>query len=361
MIYMIILLSVLLAASIVWIVIQRRKIDTINTQWQNKLNDSEKDIKILSDNIDNEKNQLARAEKYIGELKNIAEGQKMKHVEMLKNLLAVQRIMFTSRGFIKSLFPDYFVLDVPNETAGGDFYKFAAQGDFVMAACGNCGVTGVNGLIKGILNIVFLSEILERTDLANTTAGHILDHLRGKYAHLAENNSAYRRDEDIPVNFTVCIINQKERTLSYAGAYGSMCLLRKSYPGTNRREVDVHEFRGDKMNFAVSFGRRKNYTTETIELEKDDRVYIKTDGFVNQRGGRTGNRFGDIYFRQMLMKHSSEPMTEQMHNFKDEFDRWRGNDTRANDILIIGLALKVKAVFKPAPEFEEDIDMDVDD
>ena len=140
-----------------------------------------------------------------------------------------------------------------------------------------------------------------------------------------------------------------------------MCLLRKSYPGTNRREVDVHEFRGDRMNFAVSFGRRKNYTSETIELEKDDKLYIKTDGFVNQRGGSSGNRFGDIYFRQMLMKHSSESMSEQMQSFKNEFDKWRGNDTRANDILIIGLALKVKAVMKPIPAEPMDLDPEIDE
>lgn len=361
MIYIIIILSVLLAVSVFLLIKERQKSTKIKSEWQKKLDEAENDIKVLSSSVENCKSQISKSERRVSELKGIVDSQKFRMIEMLKNLTVVQKTVFSGRGYIKSLFPDYFVLDVPFENAGGDFYKFASKGDYVLAACGNSGVSGVNGLIMGILNVVFLSEIIERVDLSTIPAGRILDMLRGKYAHLAESNNSYRHEDDFPVNFTVCIINQKEHTLSYAGAYGSMCLLRKSYPGTNRREVDVHEFRGDRMNFAVSFGRRKNYTSETIELEKDDKLYIKTDGFVNQRGGSSGNRFGDIYFRQMLMKHSSESMSEQMQSFKNEFDKWRGNDTRANDILIIGLALKVKAVMKPIPAEPMDLDPEIDE
>jgi serine phosphatase RsbU (regulator of sigma subunit) len=94
------------------------------------------------------------------------------------------------------------------------------------------------------------------------------------------------------------------------------------------------------MNFAVSFGRRKNYTTENITLEKDDKLYLKTDGYVNQRGGSQNARYGDQYLRQLLMKHANEPMLEQRKAFEEEFENWRGNN-RGNDILVIGLALKI--------------------
>ena len=56
------------------------------------------------------------------------------------------------------------------------------------------------------------------------------------------------------------------------------------------------------------------------------------------------------------MKHAAEPMAEQMKSFKEEFDRWRGTDNRANDILVIGIALKIKAVFKPLPTIEDVFD-----
>lgn len=362
MIYIVILLTLATAAAVCLWIKEKRKFANLVNSSANKEKADEEIIKQLGNDLEQSRNQNSQSEWRIGELKNLVETNRFKMVSMYKNLVEVQKTMYSERGMIKSYFPDYFILNMPAESAGGDFYKFAFKGDYVMVACGNCGVTGINGLIKGILNTVFVSEIIERNDIATISAGKILDLVRSKYAHLAEHNTSYRRDEDIPVSFTVCIINQKLRTLSYAGAYGSMCLLRKSYPGTNRREVDVHEFRGERMNFAVSFGRRKNYDSETIELEKDDKIYIKTDGFANQRGGSNGNRFGDIYLRQMLMKHANDPMLDQMKCFKNEFDHWRGSNYRANDVLMIGLALKVKtppmvqqpeAVFDIEPLTEE--------
>ncbi|MCQ2250099.1 MAG: SpoIIE family protein phosphatase [Bacteroidales bacterium] len=266
---------------------------------------------------------------------------KLRMVDMLKHLQALQRTTMTDTGQIKAMFADFFVLYRPWDAVGGDFYKFIRKGDTTLVACGNCGQSGISGLTKGLLNIVFLQEIVERGNLATMEAGQILDSLRSKYGHLAERNEQYRYDEDIPVNFSLCIINEKQRSLNYAGAYGSVCLIRKSYPGTSRKENDLHEFRGDRMNFAVSFGRRKNYSTEFIELEKDDRLYMKTDGYVNQRGGTNNDRFGDIYLRQLMMKHANEPMIEQKAAYEQEFLNWKGENAKGNDILIIGLALKV--------------------
>ena len=273
-------------------------------------------------------------------LKSSLENQKMRGVELLHSLVDLQHSMFTDPGRIKALFSDFFLLYKPFDAVGGDFYKFVVDGDNVLVACGNCGMSGATGLVKGLQNVAMLEDIVSRGRLAEMQAGEVLDALRSKYARIAERDGRRDADEDVPVNFTVCIVNQKERTLSYAGAYGSLCLIRKSYPGTNRREVDVHEFRGDRMNFAVSFGRRKNYTTENIVLEKDDKIYLKTDGFVNQRGGASNARYGDQYLRQLLMKHAGEPMLEQKRVCEQEFENWRGSN-RGNDILVIGLALKV--------------------
>ena len=356
MLVAIIILAILLAVSAFYCWKLRNQNNEITLKNESDIKIKNQEIKELNAKIKNLETENNKYDNSVSELKQVIENHKFKMVEMLKHLLALQKTILPEKNYIKSIFPDFFVLDQPGDTAGGDFYKFYHKGDFTLVACGNTGISGVNGLIKGILNVVFLTEILERNDIAKISSGQILDMLRSKYAHLTERNENYRVNEDIPVNFTVCIINQKEKYLQYAGAYGSMCLLRKSYPGTSRKEIDVHEFRGDRMNFAVSYGRRKNYATEQIELVKDDKIYLKTDGFANQRGGN-GNRFGDSYLRQMFMKHANEPMLDQMHSYKQEFANWKGNNTKANDILVIGLALKVKNAEKPiqfTTDFEDE-------
>ncbi|MCQ2252582.1 MAG: SpoIIE family protein phosphatase [Bacteroidales bacterium] len=298
------------------------------------------EIECLKGQLQQMESNSDKTQKKLTELRNMVDTNKMRKGDMLKHLLALQKTMMTEANIIKSMFSDFFVLCKPAETVGGDFYKFIKKGDTTIVFCGNCGMSGINGLIKGLVNIVFVQEIIEKSDPKTLQAGYLLDMLRSKYAHLAEKNDQYRGDEDIPVNFTACVINEKEHSMTYAGAYGSICLLRKSYPGTSRKENDLHEFRGDRMNFAVSFGRRKNYTSEFVELEKDDKIYLKTDGFVNQRGGANNDRFGDQYLRQMLMKNANNPMLEQKSAYEEEFVNWRGGN-KPNDILLIGLALKV--------------------
>ena len=355
MLIIIIILSIVAAAALTLYIINVTSSRKNNAKWETTVSNLQSDIETLkgrlkkaekeSANASQELESFKRASYAKGQeaihLKSTLENQRMRGVDVVQSLMALQRTMFTDPGHIKALFSDFFLLYKPFDAVGGDFYKFIIDGDFVLVACGNCGMSGATGLVKGLHNVAMLEDIVSRCSLAEIQAGEVLDALRTRYARMAERDG-YRHDvdEDVPVNFTVCIINQRERTLSYAGAYGSLCLIRKSYPGTNRREVDVHEFRGDRMNFAVSFGRRKNYTTENIMLEKDDKIYLKTDGFVNQRGGASNARYGDQYLRQLLMKHAGEPMLEQKKVYEQELENWRGNN-RGNDILVIGLTLKI--------------------
>ena len=41
------------------------------------------------------------------------------------------------------------------------------------------------------------------------------------------------------------------------------------------------------------------------------------------------------------MKHANEPMIEQKAAIEQEFNSWKGQAAKGNDIMIIGLALKI--------------------
>lgn len=354
-----IIITCLLSAGVVtqYVMFNKRK-----KRFFNKTAETEQTIRQRNTEINNLKKNIDDIEKENKELQSKLDcaeqrltNSKFKTVEIIKNVSAVKKAMQPRLNLLKEYFNEFMILDMPADTVGGDFYKFSFQNNCVLIACGNCGLTGGIGLTKGILNNVFLSQIVENNDLTQISAGDVLDMVRTMHIKLGEQNSQYRQNDDLPVNFSVCIYDKLNRALSFSSAYGSMCLIRKSYPGTGRKEVDVHEFFGEKMNFAVSYGRRKNYDCQTFELEKDDFIIMKTDGFVNQKGGRQNQRFGDAYFRQMLMKHHNEAIEKRKLSFKEEFFTWKGNN-KANDVLIIGLAPKVKSLYgKKRIEEESDL------
>lgn len=317
-----------------------------------QLKDKDLTISQLTLKLKNTSEEINVAKRYSTGLENTIAAQKTSTAETAKYINVMETALYPSRGAIKALFPEFFITD-EEIGSNGIFYKTFNQGNLTLITCGGCGVTGISGRTKALLNIVFLSEIMQKTSLETVSAGQIIDFLRTKYEKMSENRQ-YRVDENLQVNITVCIVNQKERFMSFAGAFSSMFLVRKSYPGTSRKEVDVHEFRGEKMNFTLPYGRRKNYPSEKIELEKDDKIYLKSESCGNNKT-HINNRFNDLYFCRLLMKIGNLPIMEQNNIFKTELE----NNNKTNDFFLIGIALKIKN--KPQEPIQNINFKDVDD
>lgn len=277
-----------------------------------------KEKKLLLQQADALRTSLGEKDVQIGSLNDLngllnsrVSSETEKNSEMEESLKFLLRNVLTPRNYIKSFFPEFFISENSEDK---NFYKFFKRGDIIFVCCGTCGESGAGGIVKNILNVIFLDGILERSDVSRLSSGAVLDMLREKYSHLEISGS-----KDDTQTVSVCIINQREKFLEFSSAYSNLCLVRKSYPGTSRKEVDVHEFTGDRMNFAVSFGHRKNYLSQRIEIEKDDKIYLQT---------------GAGFSRQTLLELASLTMKEQAECF---------NNMSENGTLLIGIALKVKA------------------
>ena len=90
------------------------------------------------------------------------------------------------------------------------------------------------------------------------------------------------------------------------------------------------------MGFKSNYCNPKAYTTHTFELEKDDVVYIFTDGFVDQFGGDAGKKFKSLQFKSLLLEISAKKMDEQKRLLDLAFEKWRGNLEQVDDVCVIG-------------------------
>ena len=340
---------VILCAMLAWRNVQGRKnFETQISILDNHLKDKDLKYKKLSETLVETKESINAVKRYSTGLENAVSEQKTSIADTLRYVYEIEKTLFPTRGMIKAVFPDFFIINT-QDVSNGIFYKVFVQGNFSLLTCGCCGLSGISGRTKALLNIVFLMDIMQKINLETTSAGHIIDRLRTRYENLSDSRQ-YHGYEDLQVNFSACIINQKDRLLSFAGSFSNLCLVRKSYPGTSRKEVDVHEFRGEKMNFTQNYGRRKNFPSETFELEKDDKIYLKSENYANSKT-RTNNRFNDLFFRQMLMKVGGLPMNEQQQIFCSELEK----SGRINDVFIFGAALKIKyqQPTTPLPEIDD--------
>jgi len=91
----------------------------------------------------------------------------------------------------------------------------------------------------------------------------------------------------------------------------------------------------------------KKFTNHTFKLQKDDAIYIFSDGFADQFGGENlpdskhgGKKFGYPRFRKLLLSLQSEPINKQISIIDKTFKNWKGELEQIDDVCIIGLKIQ---------------------
>lgn len=87
------------------------------------------------------------------------------------------------------------------------------------------------------------------------------------------------------------------------------------------------------------YPKKKNFTAKTIKMEKDDVIYLLSDGFQDQFGGPFSKKYTTKQLKQILTALSPKPMNEQLKRLEIELETWQGKSEQVDDILIIGIRI----------------------
>jgi len=98
------------------------------------------------------------------------------------------------------------------------------------------------------------------------------------------------------------------------------------------------EFKGNKI--AIGGGDavgEKVFANQEIELHKGDTVYIFSDGYIDQFGGRWGKKYKTRRFKSDLLEMQSLNMHKQEKKIIENFKSWKGEQDQVDDVLVIGM------------------------
>ena len=76
-----------------------------------------------------------------------------------------------------------------------------------------------------------------------------------------------------------------------------------------------------------------------MDLEKNDAIYIFSDGYIDQFGGPKKRRFLTKQFKEVLQNIQDRPMSEQKIILDQTIRDWRGEYEQVDDILVIGVKI----------------------
>jgi len=238
----------------------------------------------------------------------------------------IQKAVLPSINIINEYSDDNFIIYIPKDKISGDFYYFTKKEDNLFIAVADSTGHGVPGGFMSMLGITMLDDIINRGNLEN--AADILNVFRKQVIiSLDQKNIKTITNDGFDVSLT--IIDTKTKKLNYAGANLPLLLI---------RDHNLKFYRPNNMPVGT-FISMPSFSNKYFQLEKNDSIYLFTDGIIDQFGGVKNKKFSLQRLQTILLKNSDQAFSIQKERLKKEFRKWRGKQKRTDDVLILGFKI----------------------
>jgi serine phosphatase RsbU (regulator of sigma subunit) len=134
------------------------------------------------------------------------------------------------------------------------------------------------------------------------------------------------------LDIMLCTLNNRTNELTYSGVknplYVSSGGIITEYPAQNRAEENRE-------------AKECQFISNTIHLGNSDIIYLFSDGFSDQFGGRKHKKYQSVRFKKFLESISESSMPEQSDLLYGEIEKWReeNNEDQTDDIIVVGIKI----------------------
>lgn len=240
----------------------------------------------------------------------------------------IQEAILPADKTIKKLLPDSFILYKPKDIVSGDFYRLEEKNGKILFAAVDCTGHGVPGAFMSIVGNNLLNQAINEHH--KTSPSEILDEVNKGLSEVLKQKEEEATVKD-GMDLALCSLDIEKKTLEFAGANNPLWIIR------NKALIEI---KGDKFPVGIFVGEKLNkFHEHKINLQKNDSIYIFTDGYADQFGGEKGKKFKYSKLKELLLSISGEPMEKQKEILDETFETWRGNLEQVDDVCVIGLRI----------------------
>jgi len=262
---------------------------------------------------------VTRRQKMIIEKKNKHITDSINYAERIQNAILPQS------DFVKTLFDDYFIFFQPKDIVSGDFYWAGRKDDKIIFAVADCTGHGVPGAFMSMIGNSLLNEIVNEKGIA--APDEILDRLRNDIIRALKQTDATESQRD-GMDIALFVLDKLKKTLEFSGAHNPLYHFRQNV---------FTELKGDAQTIGYDKVPYGGFTKSKIEIQKDDTIYLFTDGFADQKGGTEKRKFYYTAFQQLLASVQHETMHRQEEIIRNTFNTWKEGFGQVDDVLVIGI------------------------
>lgn len=250
-----------------------------------------------------------------------------KIAESIKYATRIQKSVLLNEDQIKEIVPKSFVFYQPLDAVSGDFYWFSKIDSITVMAAVDCTGHGVPGAFMSLIGNTLMNQIVNEKQI--TVPKDILLALHeGIVKSLNQSNDDESAQDGMDIS--VCTFDEKSGKLTFSGANNSIYIVK------NKEILTMHANLLPVGGFARR-NKKMNYRQEEMILDKGDRIYLFSDGYMDQFGGVKDEKFNIARFQTMLLSMAQVKMSEQEEIVRDTWLNWMNNQSQTDDILVVGI------------------------
>jgi len=245
----------------------------------------------------------------------------------------IQAAILPTHKAMEALLPEHFVLYWPKDILSGDFYwtmapPDAAPGDF-MAAAVDCTGHGVPGALLSIVGNNLLN--LAVSDLGLSKPSEVLTALQRSFRNFLNQEEQGMTASNESMDMGLVRFTASGRRLLFAGARNPLYLV---------RDGQLIEFKATKLSVGGQTLERyaqRHFEDVEIEIRPGDNVYLFSDGFADQFGGKRNAKLTYKRFKDLLVEVAPLEPKEQFRALESRLAEWKGQEKQTDDVLVLGM------------------------
>jgi len=270
-----------------------------------------------------------KVEERTSSLKKATENLNTTNLELMESIRYAQRIqqaILPSEKELHASIAHCFLLFHPRNIVSGDFYWCHDSEKRSFLAMGDCTGHGVPGALLSVIGMELLDKII--VESKNNNPAKIFEELDNAMLRLLK-----RHDMDAIMNdgmdiVLVCFDHEKE-TLHYANAQSfGLVASNGTFTELESQKVSI----GGHLSNTT-----KAFQTFEMPFAKGDRLYLFSDGYPDQFGGKKNKKFMRKNLISQIKQMQALSMAQQHAALTQLFTDWKGSEDQVDDVTIIGI------------------------
>lgn len=261
--------------------------------------------------------------------KEIIEVQNKKIMDSINYARRIQGTIAPKRDALDACLEDYFLFYKAKDVVSGDFPWLYKRGDYIYFAAVDCTGHGVPGAMMSMIGNLLLNDVVNN-EVKIKTPSEVLAMLHYGVVKTLRQDDPDNKTAD-GMDIALCRLHVDRNELVFAGAHLPLFLLRGN---------ELITYKGCKFPVGgMQYRNRNKYSDHKVEIQKGDKIFIFSDGIIDQIGGADNRKWMSTGLQEFIVENAHLTMPEFGSKIEEKFNEYKGSNKQIDDVILFGVQI----------------------